>query len=419
MCRLSLRTGQVQWRFKAVEGRGGFARRTDEKQRAERSEKRGSTTHEEAPKNPPENSLRIILKPARAKGKMPHTTETEARNLLLKSLLLHHVEEEVPWRTIFAAMKLVLGETVTEDAGEVNVRMLKKDAWPDPSYLITATKNGLALTRKDRTLVGARTKTHRELKERLGSALWTLFFGEANFGKYPCRLHPSGTLSAKIEQLRRKHAPALWIDAGSTTLLAVHQLLEAKSFPLLVPDVVSEEKMPVRPLLVTNSYEIAAAVGSSRHHLDLRVRLVSGEVKMNLKSVSGLLTERCLEAWHMRGDVAVVGATGIRDDEAPLAFCCDTLEEADVKSSFLRACWFRVVIADSSKIGGKGMTTATQAFGGVSSEALDLVVLDDGVQTKKTVEVQRFLERAKNHGAACLILNTPVAKGGPVEHRKS
>lgn len=315
------------------------------------------------------------------------------------------------WEKIVSLLQSILGGPVPvqREALEVNVRMLKNEAWPDPSYKIqNAISKGVRLLQEDPTQAGIRDTQNRELKKRLGGALWALLLGEEHFPKQTFRQPSSAGLAAKVAQFRRKHAPSLWIDAGSTTLLAVHQLLLARHFPLLVTDMATGHAMPLRPLFVTNSYKVAEAIGASRHHLDLRVRLVGGELKINLKSCSGFLTERCMEAWQMRGDVAIVGATGLRHDEEPIAFCCDDLEEADLKSRFLRSCWFRIVIADSSKIAGPDKATATQAFASLDPHSVDLIVLDDGVETKRTQEVSWFLEKAYAAGVACLIVGQPA-----------
>jgi DeoR/GlpR family transcriptional regulator of sugar metabolism len=151
----------------------------------------------------------------------------------------------------------------------------------------------------------------------------------------------------------------------------------------------------------TNSYQIVDAIAQSALHcMNIRVRVIGGELKMGLKSVSGVLSSSCLDAWGLRGDLAVVGATGVSDYLGQPTLFCDNLEESHLKGRFLDACWVKVALFDSSKI-GKG--TVNQAFCAVSPGSLDLIVTDDGIHSGNADKVRQLKEKALATGVSFLI----------------
>lgn len=340
---------------------------------------------------------------------------TEARELALKAILASAGEQFIEWKFIHSVLA-AHGLNVTQKQVEKNLRNIEREPWPAPGADIDISSAGVKMGQKEATKVDQRASDHSRIKDRLAIALWDFLLGgkppanRSAASRVQCTVYSTNLLDEKRRELRRKHVPAIWIDAGSTCAAAMRMLLESYAFPMAVTDSDGKTLRLIRPVFHTNSFDIVKAVEqSSRHRLNVKVRLVGGDLQMDLKSVSGVLADSCLDSWRLNGDVAIVGATGLRKVLGVPAFCCDDPEEAALKTRFLESCWFRVVIADSSKF-SRG--TVNKSFVPVDLSRLDLVVTDDGAVSGNGKAVQEFRGFAQANGVACLIVGTTRQEGG-------
>ncbi|HEY1051663.1 MAG TPA: hypothetical protein VGE39_17950 [Prosthecobacter sp.] len=331
---------------------------------------------------------------------------TEARELALKSVLTYK-RGIVPWRFIMGLLKM-FDDDVDQDTVEKNLRKIEAEPWPVPGSKIKISHHGVELGFDDAAQVDQRAREQEDIKQLLSIALWDFLLGRKDAeakstSRFSVKVETTDTLDAKLAALRKKHMPSVWIDAGSTTAEAMRQLLSAKAFPMGVPDPDDGSAVRlIRPIIHTNSLSVVNAIEQhSRHRSSIKVRIVGGELQMDHKNVSGVLSDTCLDSWHLRGDIAILGATGLSELLGTRTFCCDGHEEAHLKTRFLEACWFRVIVADSSKF---GTGTVNQSFVPLAGADLDLVVTDDGSKTGNEEKIRAFAEEAKKKGVGCLIL---------------
>lgn len=313
----------------------------------------------------------------------------------------------------FVQATQALGHPVQWTACKVTLNEMRKSPRVPGARLIIGASD-VVIDHAQETVFEKREKERREMKYKLGSLLWKVLFdldvadkalGKSDFVR---KSWPSA-LSAKVTRLRSK-SPVILIDAGTSTLAALDVLLSLRKIPFSV----SVEGGPqgkcmnlIAPRIVTNSPPISELISNSREHRrEIKVTLVGGDYRPDHKAMCGSITQAFLDrTLSLLGDLAIIGVTGYRHDpsDASPMFCCDDLDESNLKSTFLRLAWFRVLVFDSYKL---RVPELHSPFAILSPAQVDLVIVDDGVQQGCSGEVAKLSSEATKAGVGVVLLST-------------
>lgn len=299
-------------------------------------------------------------------------------------------------------------------------------------------RTGATLWQLDTTEDDEGSGSRPEVKKRLGIALWEFLLDidlNADARSITAKYTPTRRLIEKMQALNGRTNVSILVDAGSTTRLAMRELLAVEHVPILRgkraqprseriatdgEEAESQQQEEVedgsdglptrasllRPSIITNSLDIAREVARSPHFRDIQVRILGGDLRVERASICGPLAEMCIRAWNMHADVAVIGSTGSRRDYSGIrSFGCDDVSEARAKTAMLQMAWLRVLIMDSLKL---NQPDVKNIFAPLSEQDVDLVVTDDGsgndLKVSLKSEVDRFCREAQAAGVATLIV---------------
>jgi DeoR/GlpR family transcriptional regulator of sugar metabolism len=150
--------------------------------------------------------------------------------------------------------------------------------------------------------------------------------------------------------------------------------------------------------VLTNGLNILEELKDSSHG----VILLGGSFRRDTGAVAGLLAERCLDVWGLdNADVAVIGTTNLNNR---LEFCCDSEEEAAVKSRLLHAARIRCIAADAEKLMGSKDRGSSWAFAPLSDSVVDLIITDSDILKLQQKDPDReearqeFLKAVRDNG---------------------
>jgi DeoR/GlpR family transcriptional regulator of sugar metabolism len=262
--------------------------------------------------------------------------------------------------------------------------------------------------------IGLRTKFDEsagklpKTKLRLAATLWWHILGDGFQGSISIDKKArdiSDAVKRTIASLRSKPTLSIFLDSGTTTLAAASILLASGRMPLRVLERETDQ-IPshlITPELITNSPKIVSYVAALPAEVRqvLRVRLVGGDINMDIDSICGSMAEASLEKWDLLSDIAVLGATEAGDIDGVFSFGCYDRDEARFKASILRRVnGLRVVMLDASKLGKK----PTRVFAGMAKSDIDLVVVDKG--RRDTTEFERLANAAKRNGVSVIWTET-------------
>jgi hypothetical protein len=300
-------------------------------------------------------------------------------------------------------------------------------------YAISVGRNEVIVTESSQSILGERKEKFPEIKRALGAALWDYLFNpaakeEARRPVYDLRGYTE-VIDQKRNAVQNKSNLILNIDAGTTTEAAMIELLALDSFPIpvRVPLHEGDKKLLGRrflsPTIFTNSLSIAGAIArrveAQRLH-DLELFLVGGLFRPERGSIVGERSQSCLRAWSTQADVAVIGTTGYRPDHTGCpAFACDNLAESHSKQTLLASAWCRILILVSDKLTAK---TVSSVFVPLAHPALDLIVIDDGLMTRRKngkQDVKDLCDKATKARVACLVVSKATHGSGSQSAPKS
>jgi DeoR/GlpR family transcriptional regulator of sugar metabolism len=340
-------------------------------------------------------------------------SDVKKRMDLLKAVLLGRMGSDIKIEVLHQEINDTLHQDISRSAVIDSLRKLKIGGLR--GHRLTIGRDYARIERSAMTVLEERTAQRVQTKRRLGIVLWQALFGvdlegqRQGIEKVEVSLVRHSTYVLKLEALRRKMSVNIMIDAGSSTSIAVEELLGVDSVPIHVKTDDGSPKL-FHPRFITNSLAIAKVVTESRHYNSIEVRLIGGDLRVDRGSICGTLTEICLAGWNMRADLSIVGATGFRVDyKGAPCFGCDDVSEARLKGAMLELGWFRVILLDSSKLKAPEVSSV---FAPLSSDLIDLVVIDDGSEINAQEQVQDFLRQASAAGVHTLLLKTESKETG-------
>src|SRR5262249_32557612 len=129
-------------------------------------------------------------------------------------------------------------------------------------------------------------------------------------------------LRLRLEEYWRKGHRLLILDSGSTTAAIAHRIAAIKT-----PD----GKRHLSHLRVLSNGDLVHRelnTAECRHGLIF----LGGAERFDTGAIAGVLAERCLDAWGLQADIAIIGTTNLNADGK---FCCDHEDEAYIKSRLL------------------------------------------------------------------------------------
>ncbi|GHC65237.1 DeoR/GlpR transcriptional regulator [Roseibacillus persicicus] len=183
------------------------------------------------------------------------------------------------------------------------------------------------------------------------------------------------SVEKELSKLWDKNVRVLGTDSG-TTNEAVCRL-------------VSRAKIPCSTLsrlrFFTNCMTHFEVLGGLRYPFEVFV--VGGQIRNLSDSVTGELAIKCMNAWDLKLDVAVVAATNLILGSTA-AYTCYGVEEAMVKSHFLACADFKIVTADSSKI-TRDFSLGASPFANLDS--VDCLVTDAGIHKEERAGLKEEL----------------------------
>jgi DeoR/GlpR family transcriptional regulator of sugar metabolism len=197
-------------------------------------------------------------------------------------------------------------------------------------------------------------------------------------------------LQTRFAEFWKKAHRLVILDAGSTTAAIARYLGRLRT-----PD-------PLRNLadlrIFTNGnlihQELNKAGGSHG------VILLGGAERRDTEAVAGTLAEECLRAFALKADIAIIGTTNLNEDGN---FCCDSEDEARIKSRLLEAARIRCIAADSQKLvnPGRGSAWVFAAFSRYVS-GIDVIITDPDIEIRQANEEREklrlgILERARRN----------------------
>lgn len=153
-------------------------------------------------------------------------------------------------------------------------------------------------------------------------------------------------IGAAAASLITKRSPvSLLVDSGSST---------GSVIPLLSP-----EAGPI----ITNGIPIAQAAIDRR----FQVHILPGRIREITQAAVGAQTVTALSSLHP--DIALLGCNGMGPD----GFTTPNLDESDVKRAMVAQAQYRVMLADSSKVGLRQISTFA------ALDQIDLLITDTGL----------------------------------------
>jgi len=195
-------------------------------------------------------------------------------------------------------------------------------------------------------------------------------------------------LDAKLLSYWLQPHRTLVIDAGSTNT-AICRQIELVAIP-------SSTRHITMLRIVSNGLSIARMFSDSDRNRQYELLPLGGTWDYDTDAMTGLLAERCWEAFALRPDIAVIGTTAI--DPARGA-CCDTPEEAQIKTRMLSSARIKCISADSSKL--LNPSGGVSVFASFSSEAIDCIITDWKINADDKTAL-RFREEARSLGISII-----------------
>jgi DeoR/GlpR family transcriptional regulator of sugar metabolism len=199
----------------------------------------------------------------------------------------------------------------------------------------------------------------------------------------------SASLADSLESLWQKARRAIILDAGSTTKAIADELVKLKT--------PSPERRLSSLRVLTNGLMIVESLKQMRPPYLHGIIQLGGSVRHDTEAIAGTLAEWCLESWRFSADVAFIGTTNLNNND--WTFCCDSEEEAQIKSALLHKARIRCIVADSSKL-LKPKSGSNFPFASLAPSDVDMIVTDYGLFDKKngaTSSLQAVLKRARDH----------------------
>jgi DeoR/GlpR family transcriptional regulator of sugar metabolism len=308
------------------------------------------------------------------------------------------------------------------------LQQMQKMTCPHPGTSLIVGKDAARLDWTVQRVFDEREQQRPSTKTRLARLVWKILFNVPSGEDLKCALRASldaqEDLNRRLSALRKKSPVAIFLDAGSTTMRCVDELLNLSSIPLHVPTAIGPDSEQagayrlVSPHITTNCPEIAVKISRSLYHEDIGVTIVGGDQRSQRGSICGSLAQLWMSHVNPYGDVSVIGSTGFRtDDQGRPAFGCDNHEEAELKASFLSRTWLRVVVMDSSKL---KVPPVSRLFATLSKDNVHLVVMDDGkADGDYQGAVEEFCNVARKYNvpvALSLAESASAAKPKPRQH---
>ena len=189
--------------------------------------------------------------------------------------------------------------------------------------------------------------------------------------------YPRGRIDEAVQKLGRylhgywgkRHRMTI-IDAGTTTLAIACNIALADE---------RGDRTSILTIL-TNSPKIEHRLLEHPHSISLIS--VGGKVRIDTAARTGHLCNRCLTAWDVKADIAIIGSTSFRfnDSGSPIGFACDSDDEAETKAHFLDIADLKCVALDSSKV--LKQYSSSFIFAKVEAPYIDVILTDTGLLTK-------------------------------------
>jgi len=293
---------------------------------------------------------------------------------------------------------------------------------------------------RDASAFERRLSRARLQKTRLAESFWDFALFQKKTGTYRLvcesgddkqagkKIHDS--IQKKVLKLKRRSQLYFSVDAGTTMLAMVEELLKVEDLPLVIhlekdksQDVESIRQMS--PVLLTNSVPIVNAVyGCERLRGKFSTELIGGEMRPRRQCTVGEKSEKWIRMLQGGGDIgvldlAIVGATGIRFEEGIAFAGCDDQAEARLKIQLLDLAGshsndfqrgLRVIVLHSSKL---LYPENRCCFSMLTSGAVDLVVTDAGENEEEEAAVEKFCVSLNNQGVAVLVASLDIESKEP------
>lgn len=315
---------------------------------------------------------------------------------------------------------------------QTTVEAIEKD-FPDRRVLeifgVTTENPSVEVKTRDLNAFERRLSRAQKQKKRIAESLWDFLLFRSNGGSYElvcnagvseskARLLQERIISQR-EKLIRRSQLFFGVDAGTTTLTIVEELLRVDDLPLVIKlrtsdDLDEEDIRLMGPVLLTNSIPIVNTVyKNEKLRGKIATRIIGGDLRPTRQCVAGNSSTQWLRMLKGTGDIGVldlsiVGATGVRMDGGVAYGGCDDHSEATLKSELLDlagssmdepANGMRVVVLHSSKI----LYPENRCyFTALTKATVDLVVTDQGEDSDEELVIGRFCECLNRNGVAVL-----------------
>ncbi|HEV8291802.1 MAG TPA: DeoR/GlpR family DNA-binding transcription regulator [Tepidisphaeraceae bacterium] len=267
------------------------------------------------------------------------------------------------------------------------------------------------------TTIGRRRIAHTEEKEAVGRIAADVVLSPRDFPGGPrnpdvtlmSQMYLPGAritaeLDAKLLAYWLQPHRTLVIDAGSTNA-AISRQIELVAIP-------SSTRHITMLRIVSNGLSIARMFSDSDRNRQYELLPLGGTWDYDTDAMTGLLAERCWEAFALRPDIAVIGTTAI---DPMRGACCDTPEEAQIKTRMLSSARIKCIAADSSKL--LNPSGGVSVFASFSSEAIDCIITDWKINSDEKAAL-RFREQAKSLGIS-IIAGSDWQAATPPQHAAS
>jgi DeoR/GlpR family transcriptional regulator of sugar metabolism len=205
----------------------------------------------------------------------------------------------------------------------------------------------------------------------------------------------SDELASRLLAYWSKAHRLLILDAGSTTEAIARRLSQVET--------PSPERHLAGLRVLTNGSMIvkAFAEGKNRH---LGLILLGGARRSDTDATAGSLAEQCLAAWRFQADVAIIGSTNLQWNRG---FCCDSEEEAEIKSRLLHTARIRCIAADSSKLISPSIGSAWP-FAPFHPSEVDIIITDWHILERREADEfeklrRRFIDQVVHSGIYVLV----------------
>jgi len=208
--------------------------------------------------------------------------------------------------TLFTFERLVSETTTLNNESEImprtcqhTLQQMQKMTCPHPGTSLIVGKDAARLEWTTQRVINEREQQRPSTKTRLARLIWKILFNLSSVDdlKWAPRASQAAKedLLRKLSALRKKSPVAIFLDAGSTTMRCVDELLKLPSIPLRVPTEIEagHEKTGayrlVSPHITTNCPEIAVKISKSPFHEDIGVTMVGGDQRSQRGSICGSL----------------------------------------------------------------------------------------------------------------------------------